>query len=401
MDRYDTIIIGLGAMGSAAAAHLARRGKRVLGIEQFDLGHARGSSHGATRMIRMCYYEHPDYVPLLRRAYELWREAESASGRDLLHITGGIYAGPPDSEAVNGAARAAAAHKLDHTLLSRDDLARRFPWLRVPPDHSALYEPMAGYVLPEAAIAAHQRLALDAGAEFHDNEHFQMFAADGDTVTVTTSRGGYSARNLIFACGAWATRVVTDLGIDVRATRQILGWVQPCLNKQPDRDGGRSRQSRETHNGSGRGVVWAIDCPRPHQGAKPGLYYGFPTDAGGVPGFKLARHAIGPATDPDTNDFTPRPEDEADFRPALRAFLPDADGPLLSMRVCMYENSPDGHFIIDRHPRMPNVIVACGFSGHGFKFMPVIGEVLADLAIDGATRHPIGFLGLSRFSREP
>lgn len=369
-------------MGSAAAAHLARRGKRVLGIEQFELGHSRGSSHGATRMIRMAYFEHPDYVPLLRRAYELWREAEIASGQSLLNVTGGIYAGPPDSEAVNGAARAATEHRLDHQLLSRDDLARRFPWLKVPDDHSALFEPMAGYALPEAAIAAHQRLAADAGAELHASERVLSFSADGDTATVTTSRGTYSARNIIFACGAWATQVVTDLGVEVRATRQVLGWVTP---RSPER------------LAIGGHVVWAIDSPRPHDGAMPGLYYGFPVNAGETPGFKIARHAIGPATDPDTNDFSPRPEDEADFRPALRAFIPDADGPLLSMRICMYENSPDGHFIIDRHPKLPNVIVACGFSGHGFKFMPVIGEVLADLAIHGATRHPTGFLGLSRF----
>ncbi len=387
MDRFDVIIVGLGAMGSAAAACLARRGMRVAGIEQFELGHVRGSSHGRSRMIRMCYYEHPDYVPLLRRAYELWRETERAAGQGLLHVTGGVYVGPPGSEAVVGAIRAAAEHRLDHELLDRPKLAVRFPWLRVPADHHALFEPMAGYLLPEAAIAAFQRLAADAGATLHDRERVQSFAADGDSVRVRTDRGEYAAKRVVFACGAWATRIVRDLGVEVVATRQVLGWVQP-LRTERLREGGE--------------VVWAIDCPSAEGNVKAGLYYGFPTNSGAVGGdgrgFKIARHAIGERTDPETTDFEARPEDEADFRPALRAFLPDADGPLNQVRVCMYENSPDGHFIIDRHPKHSNVIVACGFSGHGFKFASVVGEILADLAADGGTRHPIGFLGLSRFA---
>ncbi len=391
MQHFDVIIIGLGAMGSAASAHLARRGKRVLGIEQFELGHARGSSHGRSRMIRMCYYEHQDYVPMLRRAYELWRECEQAAGEQLLHITGGIYIGPPDSAAVNGASRAAIEHRLDNELLDRAALADRFPQFRVPDDHRALFEPLAGYISPELAIAAHHRLAVAAGAKLHDNERLLSYRADGPRIRITTSRGEYEADRIIFACGAWATRTVSDLGIQITPTRQILGWVTP-RNPAP----------------FAQGVcpVWAIDCPRANpgktaaDGLRAGLYYGFPLDAGAAAddgrGFKIARHAIGAQTDPDTNDFTPRPEDEADFRPALRAFLPDADGPLAQMRICMYENSPDGHFIIDKHPTNPNIIIACGFSGHGFKFMPVIGEVLADLAIEGATRHSIGFLGMSR-----
>lgn len=392
MDRFDAIIIGLGAMGSAAAVHLARRGQRVLGIEQFDLGHARGSSHGRSRMIRMCYYEHPDYVPLLRRAYELWHETEAAAGHKLQHITGGIYIGPPDSAAVNGASRAAIEHHLDHELLDRAALARRYPQFRVSDDHRALYEPLAGYLVPEDVIAAHLRLATEAGARLQDNERVESYEAGGSRARVKTNRGEYEADRIIFACGAWATRVVRDIGVQISPTRQILGWVTP---RDP------------VPFAHGTCPVWAIECPRedPELNLRAGLYYGFPIDAdaaaGDGRGFKIARHAVGPQTDPDTNDFTPRPEDEADFRPALRAFMPDADGPLSQMRICMYENSPDGHFIIDKHPANPSIIIACGFSGHGFKFASVVGEVLADLVTDGATRHPIGFLCLSRFSSEP
>jgi len=383
-DRFHTIIVGLGAMGSAAAANLARRGVRVLGIEQFALGHARGSSHGHSRMIRMCYYEHPDYVPLLRRAYELWRETEAASSAKLLHITGGVYMGPPDSLAVSGAIRAAVAHHLDHELLDRGDLAKRYPQFNVPDDHSALFEPVAGYLVPEAVIAAHLSLARAAGATLRDNERVDSYDADGARVRLYTSAGEYEADRVIFTSGAWATRVVTDLGIEVAASRQVMGWVRP---EKPEMFA------------EGACPVWAIDCPLALADVRAGLYYGFPADAGGTPGFKIARHAVGPPINPDRADLNPVPSDEADFRPALRAFLPDADGPLIAARICMYENSPDGHFIIDRLPRHANVIIACGFSGHGFKFASVVGEVLADLAADGATRHPIGFLGLARFGR--
>ena len=384
MDRFDTIIVGLGAMGSAAAVQLASRGVRVLGLEQFALGHARGSSHGHSRMIRMCYYEHSDYVPLLRRAYELWRETEAAACTRLLHITGGVYMGPPDSLAVRGATRSATEHRLDHELLDRPALAERYPQFKVPDDHTALFEPLAGYLVPEAVIAAHLSLARAAGATLRHNERVASYDADGSRVRVYTSGGEYEADRVIFACGAWATRVVHDLGVEVVATRQVMGWVRP-RNPVP--------------LAQGACPVWAIDQPRAAGDVRAGLYYGFPTDAGGLPGFKIARHAVGPPTEPDHTDFDARPGDGADFRAALRAFLPDADGPLLNIRICMYENSPDGHFIIDRHPRHRNVIIACGFSGHGFKFASVVGEVLADLAVDGATRHPIGFLGLSRFGR--
>ena len=376
---YDVIVVGVGAMGSSACYHLARRGVRVLGLERFDIPHARGSSHGSSRMIRTAYYEHPDYVPLLRRAYELWRELEAATGQELLHVTGGLYLGPPDGGLVGGSLQAARLHGLEHELLDRPAVARWFPQFHVPHDWVGFYETQAGWLPPEKVVAAYAGAALAAGAELHGHEPVVGWSSDASGVTVRTGRGEYRgeyrAARVIFCGGAWTDRLVTDLGVRLVVTRQVMGWVWP---KEP------------APFQPGRLPVWAIDYP------DGSLDYGFPMHPD-TPGLKVAHHASGTPTDPDAVAPEPLPGDEQTFRPALARFLPGADGPLLAMRVCLYTNSPDHHFIIDRHPADPRVTLACGFSGHGFKFASVAGEVLANLSLDGRTRHPTGFLGLGRF----
>jgi sarcosine oxidase len=373
--RYDVIVVGVGAMGAAACYHLARAGVRVLGLEQFEIPHAKGSSHGYSRMIRLAYYEHPDYVPLLRRAYQLWAELEQNSGQKLLHLTGGIYMGRPDGGVVSGALSAARRHGLAHELLDRAKLAERFGQLSVPQDHVGVWEPQAGFLLPERTIAAHAEGALRAGAELHGHEAVAQWESDDGGVTVRTGRGEYRADRIIFCGGAWSGRLVRDLGVELLVTRQVLGWVWP---KRPELFE------------LGKLPVWAVEQP------DGGLAYGFPMMPDN-PGLKIALHARGKPTEADrlVRDILPGDEDEV--RGVARRYVPDGDGPLLALRVCMYTNSPDSHFIIDRHPRHPRVIVACGFSGHGFKFSSVIGEVLADLARNGKTELPIGFLGLNRF----
>lgn len=370
-------------MGSSTCYHLARRGQRVLGLDQFPIAHDRGSSHGLSRMIRMCYYEHPDYVPLLRRAYELWGDLERESGECLLHITGGLYMGRPEDEAVAGSLRAAVEHGLPHEMLARADLARRFPQFVVPDEFVGLLEPAAGWLAPERCIAAAARLAVENGATIRTGERVLEWHADSTGVVVRTTAGEYRARSLVIAAGAWANRVVGDLGVAITPTRQVLGWFRP----------------RMAHLfAAGVLPVWAMQATAEFGGD---LFYGFPSSGEGElgEGFKLARHVAGPAVDPDGFDRASRPGDERDIRPFLSRFIPEASGELLGLRICMYENSPDQHFMIDRHPTHQHVIVAAGFSGHGFKFASVVGEVLADLATRGETRHPIGFLGLSRFDR--
>jgi sarcosine oxidase len=372
---FDVIVVGIGAMGAAACHQLAARKARVLGLEQFDIPNSRGSSHGYSRMIRMAYYEHPNYVPLLRRAYALWDELQARSGRTILHRTGGLYAGPPDGQFLAGSTRAAVEHELPHELLDPAELQKRWPQFVVPEDWRALFEPAAGFLLPERGISTFAELALRDGAELHAMERVRQWSAESGRVVVRTDRDEYEAAQLIFAGGAWSEKLIGDLGVPLRVTRQIMGWVWP-----------REPALFEL----GQIPVWGIDS------LDGGIYYGFPMipDA---PGFKLAHHVPGPGVDAETFDRQTTAADENDFRPALRKHLPQADGPLLAMRACMYTLSPDQHFILDRHPRHPIVQIACGFSGHGFKFASVVGEILADRAVRGSTTQPIDFLGLNRF----
>ena len=374
-ENYDVIVIGVGGMGSAACYHLARRGVRVLGLEQFDIPHNKGSSHGHSRMIRTAYFEHADYVPLLRRAWELWKRVEEESLVQVLHQTGGLYLGPREGELVGGSLSASQKHNLAYELLEPRDLRSQFPQFHVPEDWVGLMEYQAGFLEPELAIGVHVDLAMRHGATIRGNEPIMKWETSDSGATVTTHKGTYSAGEILFCGGAWSDKLVADVGVPLVVTRQVLGWVQP-IRRDPFR--------------LGQLPVWATD----NQDGT--IYYGFPLIPQS-PGLKLAHHGRGTPADPATIDREPRAGDEETFRPALRQFLHDADGPLISMRICMYTNSPDGHFIVDRLPSHPHVTIACGFSGHGFKFCSVMGEALADLAMKGSSELPIQFLGLSRF----
>ena len=378
-ETYDVIVVGVGAMGSAACCALARRGARVLGIERFDIPNALGSSHGLSRMIRLCYYEHPDYVPLLRRAYELWRRLEQESGQKLLHVTGGVYIGRAGDELVTGSRASAQRHHLAHEFLHRAQLEARFPQFQLPDDYVALYEPMAGWLAPERVVATFAEHAMRRGARLHARESVRNWSVDSSSVSVTTDRAAYRAGRLIFCGGPWSGPLLRDLQIELTVTRQVMTWVWPI---RPERFE------------DGRLPVWAVG----HDDGT--LHYGFPLSRGdGGVGLKLAHHARGAVTDPDRVARDALEDDECDVRDFIKNFLPDADGPLLAQRVCLYTNSRDSHFILDLHPRHPDrVILACGFSGHGFKFASVIGEALADLATRGATDLPIDFLSLRRFA---
>lgn len=376
MNTFDVVVIGLGAMGSSACYHLARRGVRVLGLEQFDIPHALGSSHGSSRMIRLAYYEHPDYVPLLRRAYQLWDELGSLSGQKLLYRTGGLYMGPREGEIVGGSLRSACEYGLPHELLDRAEIRRRFPQFQIPEHWAGLLEPEAGFLVPEQVIASYAEAALRGNAELHGRETVLDWSTDQKGVRVRTNRGEYAAGHLVFCGGPWSGKLVRDLGVELKVTRQVLGWVWP---RDPD------------GFALGRLPVWAIDR------LDGTIHYGFPMTAD-VPGFKLAHHGLGAITDPDRVAREAQPRDEETFRPVLRQMIPAADGPLLSMKVCLYTQSPDGHFILDRHPTHERVTIACGFSGHGFKFASVMGEALADLATRGTTALPVGFLKLDRLA---
>jgi sarcosine oxidase len=364
---FDVTVVGLGGMGSAAAAHLAARGQRVLGLERFGPAHALGSSHGGSRIIRQSYFEDPAYVPLLQRAYELWERAERDSGADLLTITGGLYLGRPGFRTVAGSLAAAQEHGLPHELLDAAEIRRRFPTLRPEDGEVALYEEIAGFVRPEASVSAHLSLAACAGAELHFEEPVQSWEADGDGVRVTTAAGTYAAERLVICPGAWAPQLLADLGVPFTIERQLLYWFQPS--------GGTAPYERHP--------IWI------HH-ADDGLQlYGFPAIDGPDGGVKVSFFRHGNVTTPETIDRVVHPDEVAFVASRLDAFAPGTAGRYLRGAACMYTTTPDEHFVVAVHPAHENVTVACGFSGHGFKFVPVIGEIVADLSTTGTTAHPI------------
>jgi sarcosine oxidase len=360
-------------MGSAAAANLARRGQRVLGLEQFGRLHALGSSHGHSRIIREAYFEAPEYVPLVQRAYTLWRELEEETERDLLTITGGLNIGTPESEFVTGSLASAKQHALPFEYLTQSEVEQHFPGFRLTPDLVAVFEPNAGFLKPEDCIDAHLTVAERHGAVLRFDEGVQAWSADGEGVRVRTNAGEYSAGRLVIAAGPWSGQVLADVRLPLSVRRIVNIHVAP---------------TRPELYAPERCPVYLFEVPE-------GEYYGFPALPG--QGVKIGRHDIGEVTTPqDIRREVDRDEVEM-LLGALARYLPGAAGPVTSTLTCMYTDSADSHFIIDRHPEHANVVFGCGFSGHGYKFASVIGEVLADLATDGTTRHDIGFLSSVRF----
>lgn len=375
---FDVIIVGIGGMGSAAAWQLARRGQRVLGLERFDIPHAMGSSHGVTRIIRLPYYEDPAYVPLLRRAYALWRELEAASGRRLLHLHGSLDGGPEDGEIFQGALNSARLHDLPHEVLTGAEVSARFPGYRLPASTRMLLQPEGGYVMSEQAIVAHVAAAQAAGAEIHARERVLSWEAraGGEGVVVVTDRGRYEAGRLVLTAGAWMADLAPLLRGLAAPERQVLAWLQP---RQP--------------------ALFTPECfPVFNLEVPEGRYYGFPVVE--IPGFKFGRyHHRDERMPADDMRRTVDAEDEALLRDFCARYFPEGNGATMSLHACMFTNTPDEHFLLDHHPEHKQVVVASPCSGHGYKFCSVIGEIVADLATgDGTTRHDIGFLRMNRFA---
>jgi sarcosine oxidase len=375
MVHYDIIILGVGGMGGAAAFELARRGRRVLGLEQYGLGHDRGSSHGQSRVIRKAYFEHPDYVPLLSRAYQRWYELEQLRGLHLFTECGCLSIGRPGGEMIPGVRRAAAEHRLSIEELSHDELRRRYPQFHFAEDYVGILERDAGFLYVEQCVHAHIDAARGAGADLRADEAVVGWEATGNGVTVRTSKNTYAADRLVITAGAWASRALAELGLPLQVLRKVLFW----LGTANDRDFARDRFP-----------VYLAEVPE-------GFFYGFP--AIDADGHKLARHDGGePVADPATVNRTVTAEDEKDCGAFVQKHIPQVNGPARRAKVCLYSMTPDQHFIIDVHPAHDNVVLAAGFSGHGFKFASAVGEILADLAEKGRTELPIGLFRLGRFA---
>jgi sarcosine oxidase len=371
---YDVIVIGLGGMGSAAAYHLAARGHHVLGLEKFTPAHDKGSSHGGSRIIRQSYFEDPAYVPLLLRAYELWEQLAEDTGREVYRMTGGLFMGRPDCLTVAGSQRASQEWDLPHEMLDADEIRRRFPTLTPHRGDVALYEAKAGFARPEMTVQAHIDLAEKAGAELHFGEPVIEWSESDGRVSVTTQRGTYTAGQLVICPGAWAPQLLAEFGIPITIERQVLYWFDPRGGTAPFVD----------H------PIWI------HEDADAMQAYGFPAIDGPGGGVKVAFFRKGIVCTPETIDRTVHEQEIGEMRERAAGLMPALDGPCVHSATCMYSNTPDEHFVIARHPDSTNVTVACGFSGHGFKFVPVVGEILADLATEGATRHPISLFDPKR-----
>jgi sarcosine oxidase len=368
---YDVIVAGLGGMGSAAAYHLAARGHRVLGLERYGPAHRRGASHGGSRIIRQSYFEGPEYVPLLIRAYELFDRLAADSGRDLIVRTGGVMVGRPESRTVAGSRRSAQRWGLAHEMLDGVEVRRRFPTLNPGPGEVALYEANAGFVRPESTVTAHLTLAAAAGADLRFTEPLTGWSATpGGGVAVTTPNGTYEGGHLVIAPGPWAPALLADLGVPFAIERQVQYWFQPV--------GGVTAFRPDRHPV----YIW--------EDAQGGQIYGFPAIDGPEDGAKVAFFRRGIATTPETLDTAVHADEIETMAAAAGERLPDLPGRFVRGEPCLYSTTPDEHFVIGRHPGHEAVTVAAGFSGHGFKFVTVVGEILADLSTSGTTGHPIG-----------
>jgi sarcosine oxidase len=372
--NYEAIVVGLGAMGSATLFHLARRGVRVLGLEQFSPGHSLGSSHGDTRIIRETYFEHPLYVPLVQRAHQLWRELEATTGTSLMRITGGLMIGPPDGMVVAGTLRSVREHRLPHEVLTAAEMAKRFPAFRLPDGAVAVFDPRAGYLDPEACTRAHLAAAVAAGAQTHFDEPVVDWSADSRRVRVVTASGEYLADRLVLCGGAWTQSLAHVPELSLTVERQSVFWFDPAPTSAYEPDWF---------------PIYAYEF-------KMGtICYGFPRLPRGVKASVM--HDGQTVTDPDHVDRRVSPEEAEPLRGALRPILPAlAESKVRETSVCLFTNTRDHDFVIDFHPEHRNVLVSSPCSGHGFKFASAIGELQAGLVIDGATAFDLSPFAIGR-----
>lgn len=376
MKLYDCIVLGTGGVGSAACWQLSRRGAAVLGLDRFPPGHDRGSSHGQTRIIRQAYFEHADYVPLLRRAYELWAELEQTTGQHLFEQVGLLQIGPADGAVVSGVLRAAALHDLQVETLSAAESNRRFPGFHVPEHLSAVFEPRAGLLHVEACVRAHCKAAVAAGAELLSGVEVHGWEANRDGVVVHTDRGEFRAKKLVITAGAWSSQLLNNDAVKLKVLRKHIYWFAA---------------PRAAHQASQGAPTFLYELPH-------GVFYGLP--AINADGLKCGEHSGGELAPDPLHD--PRQADERDQQRVtefVRSYLPGVEPAIQTRSVCFYTMSPDENFLVDRHPLHANVCFAAGLSGHGFKFTGVLGQVLADWTLEGQTSLPVEFLSIDRLQQ--
>ena len=379
----DVIVVGLGAHGSASAWQLAKRGTNVIGFDAFKPPHTLGSSHGDTRVIRLVYAEHPDYVPMMARGYEIWRELEQALADDgdsieLLRLVGGLTMGTRESENITGVKLAAQEHDLEFETLDPSEIRSRWPQFQPRDDMIGGFDPQSGVLFPEKCVAAHLNQAQKHGADLHYNEPVRRWHPDGEGVRAFTDSGEYTADQIVFSAGAWNPGFLSKLKLPFRLERQVLFWFQPASSPE---------------------LFEPENCPNHSWEYKPGGGLYVQPDFGG--GVKTAFHHGGEMFDDPVNlDRAVREEDEKSLRHAISDILPQLNGRVLKSAVCLYTDTPDYHFLLDWHPGHRNVIICSPCSGHGFKFSSVVGEIVADMATKGDAGYDMSLFGVDRLLSE-
>lgn len=374
MADFDVIVIGLGGVGSAAAFHLARRGQKVLGLEQHTLGHRLGSSHGETRVIRKAYFEHPDYVPLLHRSYDLWDELATLAGEELLHRAGVLLVGKPDGEVIAGSLDSARRHGIEVESLNPGQSRRRFPGFRVPDDQIAVLEPDAGFLRVERCVLAHCAAARALGADLRDGTVVEKFECRPDHVRVTIDGTTHAAPAAVLCSGAWTAQLWPDCPVRLEVRRKVSGWFP--ISDASEQDWRRV-------------PAYLFDQPE-------GIFYGLPSQDGRT--VKVAEHTGGRVVaNPDREDRCVSPEELDSVGQFLSRSLPDIGISPERKSCCFYTMSPDQHFCIGRIANFEHVVGVAGLSGHGFKFTSVLGEIASELLIDGRAKLPAAFLKWDRF----
>ncbi len=378
--HYDIIVIGVGSMGASTCYHLANKGLKVLGIEQFGITHELGSHTGESRLIRKAYFEHPDYVPLLQEAYQGWKNLESLTKQQFYWPTGIAYFGSAQDEILDGTRHSAQTHNLNLEELTLSEAQKRWPQFNIPSQFECLYEPQAGFITPERTIAAYVDLAKNLGVDIITQEQVLHWDLAQQNIIVQTSKGQYTAQKLVITAGAYAQELLPDY-VRLTPTIQYLGWAQPVNSLEYK---------------IGNFPCWMISEP-----GAGGPYYGFPVMPeahGGHSGIKIALHKRGSTMQQTKNENEAMTKEAALLNTMIKKYLPSVGAEVDQLKKCRYTYSQDEHFILDTLPEYNHqVIIGTGFSGHGFKFVPVIGQALADLTLNGGSKLPIDFLKVSRF----
>jgi sarcosine oxidase len=372
-DTFDVIVVGVGGIGSAAVCELAERGQDVLGLERYSIPHSKGSSHGYTRIIRKAYHENPQYVSMVNRAYDLWEELQEEYGEQLLYKTGSLTAGPRSSELVQGALEACEKHSIQHEILGGGEACELFPGFQLPSEFEAVYQPAGGFLRPEQSTVAHVELAHRAGATIRAREEVTDWQSTTDGVKVTTNKGQYEADRLVFAAGPWTKKVVESVGDLLTPERQVVSWIQP---ETPDN-------------------FVPENFPVFLLSNEDNIHYGIPIF--GVPGVKFGRHYhLHEQIDPDRMKREATDRDERILRDAAHEYLDISNGKMMGLETCIYTNTPDYDFMIDTLPNHSDVVVLGGFSGHGYKFARVIGEIAGDLIVGDDPEFDISPFSINR-----